>query len=95
MGPSSGPIHCLSRPWFVTNCLLHSRPSPFASTDSTKAIAEAAGVNFVYRPWEGYAKTKNWGIEQLPRLSEGAEFELREGARVVGHGVLLADDTAR
>lgn len=36
------------------------------STDSTQGVAEAAGAKFVFHPWEGYARQKNWGLDHLP-----------------------------
>lgn len=36
------------------------------STDNTRAIAEAAGATFIFHPWEGYARQKNWGLDNLP-----------------------------
>lgn len=36
------------------------------STDTSKAIAEAAGATFVHHSWEGYARQKNWGLDNLP-----------------------------
>ncbi len=36
------------------------------STDRTRKIAEKAGASFLFRPWEGYARTKNWGLDYLP-----------------------------
>lgn len=36
------------------------------STDRTRQIAEAAGANFVVRPWLGYAAQKNWALDNLP-----------------------------
>lgn len=36
------------------------------STDRTRAIAEEFGANVVIRPWLGYAKQKNWALENLP-----------------------------
>jgi glycosyltransferase involved in cell wall biosynthesis len=36
------------------------------SSDGTRKIAEAAGAYFVYHPWEGYARQKNWGLNNLP-----------------------------
>ena len=40
------------------------------STDATKAIAEAAGANFIQHQWEGYARQKNWGLNSLPISSD-------------------------
>ncbi len=40
------------------------------STDKTKELAEAAGAFFVYHPWEGYARQKNWGLDNLPLETE-------------------------
>jgi glycosyltransferase involved in cell wall biosynthesis len=36
------------------------------STDRTEAIAREHGVQFVFHPWEGYARQKNWGLDNLP-----------------------------
>lgn len=37
-----------------------------APTDSTQRIAEDAGAAFVFHAWEGYARQKNWGLDNLP-----------------------------
>src|SRR5690606_23044415 len=36
------------------------------STDRTREIAQQAGANAVIRPWLGYAKQKNWALDNLP-----------------------------
>ena len=36
------------------------------STDVTEKIARDAGAQFVYQPWLGYARQKNWGLDNLP-----------------------------
>jgi glycosyltransferase involved in cell wall biosynthesis len=36
------------------------------STDRTEQIANQLGAQFVYHPWEGYARQKNWGLDNLP-----------------------------
>jgi len=36
------------------------------STDKTRDIALAAGAQFVHHDWEGYARQKNWGLDNLP-----------------------------
>lgn len=36
------------------------------STDATRSIAESAGASFVFHQWEGYARQKNWGLNNLP-----------------------------
>jgi len=36
------------------------------STDRTEQIANQYSANFVYHPWEGYARQKNWGLDNLP-----------------------------
>ena len=33
------------------------------STDETERIAREAGADFVFHAWEGYARQKNWGLE--------------------------------
>jgi glycosyltransferase involved in cell wall biosynthesis len=40
------------------------------SNDATKSIVESAGASFVYHPWEGYARQKNWGLDNLPLESD-------------------------
>src|SRR4030065_1437345 len=35
------------------------------STARTEEIAKKAGAEFVYHPWEGYARQKNWGLDNL------------------------------
>ncbi|HEV7301078.1 MAG TPA: glycosyltransferase family 2 protein [Tepidisphaeraceae bacterium] len=36
------------------------------STDATREVAEKFGATFVPHAWEGYAKQKNWGLDNLP-----------------------------
>lgn len=36
------------------------------SRDGTREVAESTGAHFVYHPWEGYARQKNWGLKNLP-----------------------------
>jgi glycosyltransferase involved in cell wall biosynthesis len=36
------------------------------STDGTKEVAESLGAKFVYHEWQGYARSKNWGLDNLP-----------------------------
>lgn len=36
------------------------------STDRTEEIARQYGATFVHHPWEGYARQKNWGLDNLP-----------------------------
>lgn len=36
------------------------------STDRTREIAEAAGAEFVFNEWPGYAAQKNWALDNLP-----------------------------
>lgn len=40
------------------------------SKDSTREIAERMGAGVVVRPWLGYAKQKNWAIDNLPFESD-------------------------
>lgn len=35
------------------------------STDRTEAIAKEHGATFVFHAWEGYARQKNWGLDNL------------------------------
>jgi glycosyltransferase involved in cell wall biosynthesis len=36
------------------------------SADRTEAIARERGAQFVVHAWEGYARQKNWGLDNLP-----------------------------
>lgn len=36
------------------------------STDRTADIAREFGAIFIYHPWEGYARQKNWALDNLP-----------------------------
>src|SRR5580704_11292145 len=36
------------------------------STDRTAEIAASYGAEFVHKAWEGYAKQKNWALDNLP-----------------------------
>jgi hypothetical protein len=36
----------------------------------------------------GRARLSFWAIDELPPLHAGLAFEVREGARVIGHGVV-------
>jgi len=36
------------------------------STDRTEEITKKFGAGFVYHSWEGYARQKNWGLDNLP-----------------------------
>lgn len=36
------------------------------STDSTQEIANNLGAEVIHHDWEGYAKQKNWGLDNLP-----------------------------
>src|SRR5687768_2221244 len=36
------------------------------STDGTQDIARSYGAQVVQHPWRGYARQKNWGLENLP-----------------------------
>jgi len=36
------------------------------STDSTPKIAKEYGASFHFHSWEGYARQKNWGLDNLP-----------------------------
>lgn len=40
------------------------------STDATCEIARSWGANVVHQPWLGYAKQKNWALENLPLKSD-------------------------
>lgn len=36
------------------------------SRDNTQQIAERSGAIFISHPWEGYARQKNWALDNLP-----------------------------
>jgi glycosyltransferase involved in cell wall biosynthesis len=36
------------------------------STDATREIAIKFGAHLIFHPWEGYARQKNWGLDNLP-----------------------------
>ncbi len=40
------------------------------STDGTQQIAEDAGATVIHHAWEGYARQKNWGLDNLAFESE-------------------------
>ncbi len=40
------------------------------STDRTREIAKAMGAEVVVQPWLGYARQKNWALDNLPWQSE-------------------------
>jgi glycosyltransferase involved in cell wall biosynthesis len=40
------------------------------SIDRTRAIAEERGANVVVRPWLGYARQKNWALDNLPLAAD-------------------------
>lgn len=40
------------------------------STDRTRAIAEEYGAHFQYHRWAGYARQKNWALDNLPITGE-------------------------
>lgn len=40
------------------------------STDRTREIAESLGATVVVQPWLGYARQKNWAIDELPWESD-------------------------
>jgi glycosyltransferase involved in cell wall biosynthesis len=44
------------------------------STDQTREVAEAAGATVVEHRWEGYAKQKNWALDNLPIRTEWLFF---------------------
>ena len=43
------------------------------STDCTEAIARELGASFVFHGWEGYARQKNWGLDQFGRCRSRCE----------------------
>ncbi len=62
------------------------------SDDGTQKIAESMGATVVHHDWEGYARQKNWAIDNLPFESEwvlildadeALTTELREEIRVI------------
>ncbi len=40
------------------------------STDKTRQIAERMGATVVVQPWLGYAKQKNWALDNLPMTAD-------------------------
>jgi translation elongation factor EF-Tu-like GTPase len=42
----------------------------------------------------GTGRLSFWAGDELPELHNGQRFELREGARVVGHGTVVEPDDA-
>jgi glycosyltransferase involved in cell wall biosynthesis len=44
------------------------------STDETRSLAERAGATVVVQPWLGYARQKNWALENLPITTEWILF---------------------
>lgn len=42
----------------------------------------------------GTGRLSFWAVDELPELNNGQRFELREGARVVGHGTVVEPDHA-
>ncbi len=36
------------------------------STDGTQKVAQSYGATVIHHDWEGYAKQKNWGLENIP-----------------------------
>ncbi|MGA0871633.1 MAG: glycosyltransferase family 2 protein [Phycisphaerales bacterium] len=40
------------------------------STDGTVEIAQSAGATVIHHDWEGYARQKNWGLDNLPFESD-------------------------
>lgn len=40
------------------------------SSDGTQAVAERYGATFVTHEWEGFARQKNWGLDNLPFTSD-------------------------
>ncbi len=36
------------------------------SLDATRQITEKFGARFLYHSWEGYARQKNWGLDNIP-----------------------------
>ena len=44
------------------------------STDKTRKIAEAAGAEVICQPWLGYAKQKNWALDNIPLSADWVYF---------------------
>lgn len=59
--------HCLDavRGWVRRIFVVDS-----GSTDGTPELAERHGATVVHHDWEGYARQKNWGLENLPFESD-------------------------
>lgn len=58
--------HCLKsiRGWVNRIFVVDS-----GSTDETEQIAREHGAEFIYNPWPGYARQRNWALENLPITS--------------------------
>ncbi len=52
-------------------------------------LDSAVGPDGVAPGGSGTGRLSFWATEELPLLVEGQKFELREGVRIVGHGVIL------
>lgn len=75
------------------------RSTPIASGYRSTARFDGAELEYGFEleldggqlgPGEvGTGRLSFWAVEELPELSAGESFELREGARVVGHGTVL------
>lgn len=75
------------------------RSSPIESGYRSQARFEGNEIDYGFeldldaehlRPGEsGTGRLSFWAVEELPELSAGESFELREGARVVGRGTIL------
>lgn len=69
------------------------------STDGTQALARQAGATVVEHAFEGYAKQKNWGLDNLPFDSEwvfilDADERITPGLRDEVRRLIAEDDVA-
>lgn len=70
------------------------------SADRSRQIAEEHGAQFVHHAWEGFARQKNWGLDNLPLDSDWVFFldadeaitpQLGEELRAIASGEKVTD----
>ncbi|MFZ5998463.1 MAG: glycosyltransferase family 2 protein [Nitrospirota bacterium] len=72
------------------------------SRDKTEEIAKKFGAQFIYHPWKGYARQKNWALDNLPITSDWVFIldadecitpELRNELLAISTGKVTTDKT--